>query len=415
MTEKKEPPTPKRTTKRTVNFTKARIAAEPVPTSGPPAALYDSGEPGLRLLTYGSGKKVFQLYRKFEGRPVKCAIGTWPDISVDQARKSAREMKVRMASGENPNDTLRQARQEMTFADLFAIYMARHAKPAKRTWPEDQRIFDAYLALPIGGRKLSEITRAKIAEIHAKRGQEAPTQANRVLALLSSVFGRAIEWGLWEKANPCAGIRHFSETVRDRFLSGDELRRLFLALDEEANGTARDFFRVALLTGARSGNLLEMKWVDIDLDAAIWRIPHTKNGTPQTVTLVPAVVDILKARREQGRKEKVVSPYVFPGGGRNGHMGEPKSAWRRICARAGIENARIHDLRRTFGSWQAITGASLPIIGKSLNHKNQSTTAIYARLDLDPVRVSVERAANAMLANIDAPPVVQPLRRAGGE
>lgn len=61
-----------------------------------------------------------------------------------------------------------------------------------------------------------------------------------------------------------------------------------------------------------------------------------------------------------------------------------------------IPDLRIHDLRRTMGSRQAITGASLPIIGKSLNHKSQQATAIYTRLDLDPVRASVEKATEAM-------------------
>ena len=76
---------------------------------------------------------------------------------------------------------------------------------------------------------------------------------------------------------------------------------------------------------------------------------------------------------------------------------EPKKGWKRVLGRAGIKNLRIHDLRRTFGSWQAITGASLSIIGKTLNHKTTSTTSIYAKLDLDPVRASVEKATAAML------------------
>ena len=399
---------------RVANFTKNVIEAEAPPASGR-VALHDTGEAGLVLWTSSTGRKVFQLYKKHNGRPVRIGLGTWPETTVEQARRRAREAKVKLAEGENPNDTLRQARQVMTFADLFSLYMERHAKPQKRSWRADQCEYDRHLARRLGGRKLTEINRADIAAIHAKRGETAPTNANRLLALLSSVFGRAIEWGLWEKGNPCAGIRRFPETSRDRFLSGDELRRLFAALDEEPNDTARDFFRVALFTGARRGNLLEMRWADIDLEAKTWRIPQTKNGEPQTVALVPAVVDLLVKRRELARLAKSINPYVFPGHGKTGHMVEPKSAWQRICERAGIEGARIHDLRRTFGSWQAITGASLPIIGKSLNHKNQSTTAIYARLDLDPVRVAVERAAEAMLANVDAPPVVQPLRKAEGE
>lgn len=82
----------------------------------------------------------------------------------------------------------------------------------------------------------------------------------------------------------------------------------------------------------------------------------------------------------------------------NGHIVEPKKAWKRVLERAGIDDLRIHDLRRTLGSWQAKTGASLTIVGKSLNHKSPSTTAIYARLDLDPVRESVDRATGAILA-----------------
>jgi len=83
--------------------------------------------------------------------------------------------------------------------------------------------------------------------------------------------------------------------------------------------------------------------------------------------------------------------------GKSGHLVNPKRGWNRILERAGIDDLRIHDLRRTLGSWQAKTGASLVTIGKSLNHKNPSTTAIYARLDLDPVRKSVNTATSAMM------------------
>jgi len=79
-------------------------------------------------------------------------------------------------------------------------------------------------------------------------------------------------------------------------------------------------------------------------------------------------------------------------------LAEPKKAWKRVLASASIDDLRIHDLRRTLGSWQAKTGASLVIIGKSLNHRNQNTTAIYARLDLDPVRDSVNTATSAIMA-----------------
>ena len=390
------------------NFTKAVITAMVAPETGR-TYLHDAKEAGLVLMITATGRKTFQLYKKHKGRPVRVTLGTWPEITVEQARKKARDAKAELDAGINPNDALRQERQEMTFVDLFNQYMERHAKPRKRTWQEDQNQIDRYLGA-FAKKKLSAITRKDVAALHARIGKTAPTAANRVLSLLSSVFGRAIEFDLWAGANPCTGVRKFPEQSRDRFLSGDELRRFFEALEQEPNDTARDFFTVALLTGARRANVLEMKWPDLDLDAATWRIGRTKNGTPQTVALVEPVVDLLRERRRQA-----TSVFVFSGTGKTGHYMEPKRAWKTLLKRAGIEGARVHDLRRTLGSWQAMTGASLPVIGKSLNHKNQSTTAIYARLDLDPVRSAMEKAAAAMLATRDQAPKVIPFKKAGGE
>ena len=372
--------------------------------------VFDERQPGLALQITPAGTKSFQFRRWDKNRQETkiITLGKYPDLPLNQAREKAAELLTQINQGVDIEDQARQRRQEMTFADLFNQYMERHAKPRKRTWQEDQNQFDRYLG-GIANKKLSAITRKTIADLHGRIGETAPTAANRLLALLSSVFGRAVEFGLWEGANPCIGIRKFPEETRDRFLSADELRRFFEALESEPNTTTRDFVLVALLTGARRSNLLEMRWANLDLEAATWRIGRTKNGTPQTVALVEPVVELLRERRRQAS-----SVFVFPGRGRTGHLVEPKKGWSRICKAAGIEGARIHDLRRTMGSWQAKTGASLPVIGKSLNHKSQSTTQIYARLDLDPVRSSMQKAAEAMLATREQAPKVVKLRRKVG-
>ena len=391
-----------------VNFTKAVVGSAVAPEGGR-CYLHDEKESGLVLQITAAGRKSFQLYKKHQGRPVRVTLGTWPEITVEQARKKAREAKVELAKGHNPNDALRQERQEMTFADLFSQYMERHAKVRKRTWQEDQNQFDRYLGA-FTNKKLSAITRKDVAALHGKIGKTAPTAANRLLALLSSVFGRAIEFGLWEGNNPCVAIRKFPEEARDRFLSKDELRRFFEVLEHYSHEIARDTILVALLTGVRRSNVHEMKWADIDWEEATWRIGWTKNGTPQTVALVEPIVELLRERHR-----RATSVFVFPGRGKTGHYVEVKTAWKTLLKRAGIENARFHDLRRTMGSWQARTGASLPIIGKSLNHKSQSTTAIYARLDLDPARSAMEKAVDAMLATRDLPEKVIPFRRVAGD
>ena len=231
--------------------------------------------------------------------------------------------------------------------------------------------------------------------LHKKIGREnGVVTANIALKLLHVMFNKAInEWRIWSGENPAHGIKKFPEQSRDRFLQSDELPRFFQAVAEEPNETIRDYVLISLLTGARRTNVLEMRWQDVNFERAEWRIGMTKNGTPQTVTLSPEALDVLRNRKPQ---EEAV--FVFPGIGKQGHLAEPKKGWTRILERAGIADLRIHDLRRTLGSWQAKTGASMVIIGKSLNHKSQSTTAIYARLDLDPVRQSVNTATSAMMA-----------------
>jgi integrase len=151
---------------------------------------------------------------------------------------------------------------------------------------------------------------------------------------------------------------------------------------------------LSLLTGGRKSNVLAMRWDEISFGRAEWRIPETKNGDPLTVALSMQAIEILNDRRA-----KTNSEWVFPSdGSASGHLADPKKAWQRILARAEIKDLRIHDLRRSLGSWQASTGASGYVIGKSLGHKSQQATQIYARLNLDPVRESVERATQAMMA-----------------
>jgi len=124
------------------------------------------------------------------------------------------------------------------------------------------------------------------------------------------------------------------------------------------------------------------------------RIPQTKNDDPLTVALMAQAIEILQRRRRGTNSE-----WVLPSErSKSGHVADPKRAWKRVMDGAEINGLRIHDIRRTLGSYQAITGASLPIIGKSLGHKSQQATAIYARLNLDPVRQSLERATQAMMA-----------------
>jgi len=387
-----------------VAFTEARLAALKPPAAGR-VYLYDAKTSGLAVCVTAKGRKTFYLYRRIGGRPVRVLIGRYPALAVEQARREARKMLGQIAQGLDPQARKRAARGEMTFGALFADFLERHAKPHKRSWQADQEQYDRYLK-PLAGRKVSALTQADVQRLHAHIGKDhGPYSANRALALVSAMYGRCAS----NLPNPAKGIHRFKEQTRDRFLDAEELRRFFTALEAEPSETWRDFFTVALLTGARRANVLAMRWADLNLDRGLWRIPETesKNREPLVCILVDPVVSILRGRAE-GRNG---SPYVFPSVGKSGHLQEPKKAWHALLERAGLLDAdgkntvRIHDLRRTLGSWQAGAGASLSIIGRTLGHKNVATTAIYARLDLDPVRASVETATRAILKAGKAKPL----------
>ena len=373
-----------------INFTIKYITDLPVPDKGY-CAYYDLKVAGLCVYVSSSGSKTFYSYKKINGRPERNKIGRFPDLSVEQARSKASDINSRVANGENPNDLTRAKRAEFTFHELFKDYMDRHSKVHKKSWKEDQAQYNRYLT-KWKHKKISQIVKTDIQKLHHEIGtSNGKYAANRLLSLLQSIFNKATEWGLWKEANPCNGTKKFKEKSRERFLQDDELPKLFESLANEPNDTIRDYFLVSLFTGARRANVLAMRWDQINFQRSEWRIPITKNGEPQTVPLVEEVHKILLARKDND------SEWVFKGTGKTGHLMEPKTGWKRICKNAGLEEVRIHDLRRSMGSWQASTGASLSIIGKTLNHKNVATTAIYARLNNDPVRKSMEKATNAML------------------
>ena len=137
-----------------------------------------------------------------------------------------------------------------------------------------------------------------------------------------------------------------------------------------------------------------MEWSEVNLDRAVWIIPGSKvkNGKSTTLPLVEPALAILRQRKELSK-----SKFVFPGRRHGRHIMDLTKPWAALLKKAALEGVRMHDLRRTAGSWMAATGASLPIVGKALGHTTASATAVYARLDLDPVRQAVDKAATAML------------------
>jgi len=383
--------------KNILNFSKGRIEALTLPAEGQRLEFHDTQAKGLLLRVSSAGSKTFYFYRwiKSSGKPERITLGRFPAMTVEQARSKSAQLNASVENGENPNDPLKHQKTEPLLLELFEDFII-HKRNKKgehlsaKTVLEYRKSFNGYLE-PWAKRKLSKITAPEMSTLHMKLGKDRPTTANRTMALVSSLFNFGILERSYTVSNPADKIKKYPENERDRFLYPDELPRFFNALANEDNPDMRDFFLLSLLTGVRKSNILAMRWDNINLDRGEWRI-ITKGNSAQTVTLSPEAIEILSERHQSANSE-----WIFPGTGKTGHLVEPKKGWSRLLEHAGLADLRIHDLRRTLGSWQAKTGASLLTIGKSLNHKSTQSTAIYARLDLEPVRESVNRATTAML------------------
>jgi len=352
----------------------------------------DEKIPGLYLEVMPTGTKVFRWIKWIDRRTESFRIGVFPSVQPDDARKRAEDLNSQAALGVNPAREKRKRKEAVTFGELFAAWLDEAKDRGNKTWEGDERRYKNHL-VTLAGTSPGEIPREDIKRLHSKiKTGSGLYEANRTLALARTVLSWGIREYNWMFQNPAAGIKMFREEKRDRWLEPHEIPAFFEAVNAETNPEIRDFVLLALLTGARRTNVLEMAWKDLDLFSGRWRIPETKAGEPQVVPLHGAALEILKARRET-----VSGFFVFPGTGRSGHLAEPKAGWARILKRAGIKDLRIHDLRRTPGSWLATQEESLLLIGKTLGHKSQGSTATYSRLAVDPVRAAMSKAIDRML------------------
>lgn len=382
------------------SFTKPLLESLPAPEAGGRAVYHDTHKDsaGLQLRVTASAKAFF-VQKRIDGVPQRITLGHFPDMTIEQARKQAAIVKAEIAAGRNPAEIKRANRAEPTFGEFWSEYLEGYAAIRKkpRTVQEDEKTFRNYLS-PLAGRKLSKITKADCQKLHHDiAGRTSGPTANRALAVLSGALGVAQDWGHLSGDNPAKAVKRFKETARDRFVQSDEMPRFWQALLDEPNRDFADAIMVCLLTGMRRSDVLAMRWEQVSLERGEWRIPDPKNGEPLTVPLVGEVVGLLKERRQAEPGE-----WVFPGEGKSGHLTEPKAAWKRILERAGIENLRIHDLRRTLGSSMAAAGVNTITTARTMGHKTLSMALRYQQLGTDPRRAAIEAGAGAILADAGA-------------
>jgi integrase len=362
----------------------------PVPVSDK-RITYDTLVAGFGCRVYASGARTFVLnYRTRTRRERRITIGSFPDWTTTAARAEAADLKRDIDRGGDPLGDVQASRTAPTIGDLCDRFIAEYL-PRKR--PSTQHTYrlqiDNEIRPALGRLKVAEVTFADTDGLHRKiTARGTAYRANRIIALLSRMFTMAILWQ-WRADNPCRGVERNQEHKRRRYLTADELVRLGKVLDNYSDRQSANIIGLLLLTGARRGEVLAARWADFDAGFTTWRKPasSTKQRTEHIAPLSHVARQLLTRVRRQVPTDV---QWVFPANG--SHRRDVKDAWATICRAAKIKGARIHDLRHTFASVLVSAGQSLPTIGALLGHATPTTTARYAHLTDDPLRLATEKA-----------------------
>jgi integrase len=352
-----------------------------------------------------SGRRTFIVdYNTADGRRRRMVLGAFGIFTVEEARDKAEEETARARRGDDPLGEAQEVKAAPTMAEFVEVYMKEHAlnplKKKPRSAAEDERQFKKYVLPDLKARKVADITRADVAQLHTKMSK-TPVQANRVVALLSKLMNFAEERGERpDGTNPCHHVKRYKETKATRYLSGEELTRLGAALrklDAEYPAYVRAV-RLLLMTGCRLNEVLSLAWADVDLENAWIHLADSKTGARDQALSDPAIA--LLASAEQGD-----SPWVIPSPRLEGrHLVNLQQWWTdklRLAAELDGE-VKIHSIRHTVGSVGAGAGLSILMVSRLLGQKQTSTAERYVHFDQDPLHAAATLISEQIQTYLDA-------------
>jgi integrase len=332
--------------------------------------IWDIALPGFGIRVSPGGSKTWFCAARQSGRPKRFTLGPFPRLSLCEAREAARKA---MSDARNWTSELVAAEPIMTLGEAKELFIEIYAKPKNRNWRGTERLLDLKFQ-SLFNEPLRNIIRPQIVRIlddMVALGRIG--SANHALSAIKKLMNWALNRGMID-VNPIAGMSSPGKKVsRDRTLQDREIELLLSATDA-AGYPFGTIYRLLLYTGQRRGEVSGMRWSEIDLDSASWKIPaiRSKNGCAHEVPLAPAVLDILRCiPRFQG------SDYVFTTTGITPVSGFGRAKYRFEDA-VGKADWWVHDLRRTAASGMARLGVPPHVIEKVLNHKSGQISGVAA-------------------------------------
>ncbi len=262
--------------------------------------------------------------------------------------------------------------QRIKFSELSQMYLNSYAKMNKRSWRDDQYRLDASMVPYFGKLELQDITPLDIEKYRARRLEEKVSRStvNRETTILKKMFNLAIDWNLAEQ-NPVLKVKLFSEkdTMKERILTDEEEVRLIA----ECPAYLKPIVITALNTGMRRGEILNLEWVQVNLDSRTIRVRHTKSGKDRQIPINETLFSALSWLRSHDR----IVTWVFPNPTTGKPFTEVKKSFKGACRRAGIADLRFHDLRHTVATRLDIAGVDIITLRDLLGHSSVRVTQRY--------------------------------------
>lgn len=262
---------------------------------------------------------------------------------------------------------LKQKIRDWRFEE-FSVEFLEHRKSGRRWWKSDicrMRTLIRYF----GGFFLADITPFDVEKFKVERRKSVSgPSVNRELALLKSMFNAARQWGFVRIENPVRGVRYYPERQKERILTEDEARRLIAA----GGKTVKPVIVLALNTGMRKSEILDLRWDNVDFKRRFIRVERSKNNRSRKIPMNSAVFEELQKLRGNG------SEHVFTKERSSERLRCVRSAFESACRRAEIQNLRFHDLRHTFATNLVMSGVDLVTVKEILGHSTIEMTVRYS-------------------------------------